>query len=103
MAWGRPRPVWLQENSAACEPDARLGPVAAGAGGEEVSWRLARVPWALAVALAVLPRADAATDPGRLSAQETAVVTVLPNDRHVLVVLYHATGGPRTGTVSTGG
>ena len=65
--------------------------VAAGTGGAEVGWRLARVPWALA---AVLPCADAATDPGRLSAQETAVATVLLNDRDVLMALYHATGGP---------
>ena len=95
MARGGPRPVCLPENSAAaCEPDARLGPAAAGAGGEYVSWRLARVPWALAAALAALPCADAATDHGRLSARETAVVTVLPNDRDALVALYHATGGP---------
>ena len=53
-------------------------------------YRRTLVPWALAV----LPCADAASDLGRLSAQEPAVVTVLPNDRDVLVELYHATGGP---------
>ena len=53
-----------------------------------------RVPWALAAALAVLPCADAATDPSGLSARATAGVTVLPNDRDALIALYHATGGP---------
>ena len=70
---------------------ARRGREATGA---EVGTHRTRVPWALAAALALLPSADAATGPGGLSAQATAGVNVLPNDRDALEALYHATGGP---------
>lgn len=59
-----------------------------------VSAHRTRVPWGLAAALALVPWADAATGAGGLSAQVTAGVNVLPNDRDALEALYHATGGP---------
>ena len=73
---------------------ARRGREATGAGGAEVGTHRTRVPWVLAAALALLPCADAATGPGGLSAQATAGVNVLPNDRDALEALYRATGGP---------
>lgn len=71
--------------------DARRGGAGTCAG---VSAHRTRVPWGLAAVLALLPSADAATGPGGLSAQATAGVNVVANDRDALEALYHSTRGP---------